>query len=119
MTFGNQRTTTRRSTIRGELRNWYEVSLRDTSYFVGYLYGDNTLEKRDGTRFTTGYIIAKLDRGDYFLVKTAGKHAYLLYKEHEAEKGVTHATSNRFAATRRPAIPFNRGSRNTSSDKND
>src|SRR5690242_18466148 len=40
MTFGNRRMTTRpKSTIRGELRNWYEVELRDTSYFVGHLYG--------------------------------------------------------------------------------
>lgn len=73
----------RKSTIRGELRNWREIHLTDTSYFAGNIYGDQMGQKRDGHSFVTGFLVLKIDRGDYFLVKTEGAYVYMLYKDRE------------------------------------
>ena len=74
---------TKKSTIRGELRNWREVHGTDISYFTGELHGDNQRLKKDGEMHITGTVMTKLDRGDFWLVKTAGPSAYMLYKDKE------------------------------------
>jgi hypothetical protein len=74
-----------RSKVRGELRNWREVHLRETSYFTGQIYNDTEKRKRDGSNLVTGFILNRLDRGDYWLVQTVGQSVYMLFK-HRAHK---------------------------------
>lgn len=69
--------------IRGELRNWREVCGNETSYFAGQMYGDAFHLVKDGTNHTTGTVTNKIDRGDFYLVKTNGPSAYMLYKDRE------------------------------------
>jgi hypothetical protein len=40
-------------------------------------------QKRDGHSFVTGFLVLKIDRGDYYLVKTEGAYCYMLYKDRE------------------------------------
>lgn len=69
--------------VRGELRNWQETHGTDVSYFSGEIYGDRFKQKRDGESHKTGKLLVKLDRGDYWLIKTEGPSMYMLYKNKE------------------------------------
>lgn len=61
--------------------------MTSTSYFAGQIYGDTTHQFRDGSNFITGMLVVKIDRGDYFLVKTRGNFAYLVFKKKEYKDG--------------------------------
>ena len=67
--------------MRGELRNWVEIHLNDASYFNGRLYGDAEKRRPDGSDFRTGFVLVRIDRGDYILVRTLGNMVYILYKD--------------------------------------
>ena len=67
-------TTTSNPLIVGQLRDWREVFLNDTSYFRGILHGKPHV---------TGFVVMRLDRGPFWIVKTVGGSAYLLYKKKE------------------------------------
>lgn len=76
-------TTGRLPRVRGELREWREVHLRECSYFAGQLYGDRLKLKRDGRNHVTGFVLTRIDRGQYLLVKTVGNSSYVLWKDRE------------------------------------
>ena len=69
--------------MRAELRDWREVHLRETSYIAGRIYGDVQKIKRDGLSHVTGFVLNRVDRGDYWLIKTVGAYAYILWKDKE------------------------------------
>lgn len=71
-----------KSTIVGELREWREVHLRETSYYAGNLIRTQSTA-RHAKPHITGFRVDCIDRGDYYLVKVAGGNAYLLYKNRE------------------------------------
>lgn len=69
--------------MRAELRNWREVFLNDTSYYTGQIFGDAEHHFPDGAKFTTGFKVFSIDRGDHYIIKTAGNSGYVLYKDKE------------------------------------
>jgi hypothetical protein len=71
------------SNISGELREWYEVHFNEGYLIHGKLYGDNKKIRKDGYPLSTGKVVERKERGDYFLIDCDGGSRYMLYKKHK------------------------------------